>query len=70
MRIGIIGTGMLGNAVGLHLLDSGFELTVYNRTTEKTKQLESKGAIVVDSPKKVAEELRTCNNYCKRRRRS
>ncbi len=55
MRIGIIGTGMLGNAVGLHLLDSGFELTVYNRTTEKTKQLESNGAIVVDSPKKVAE---------------
>ncbi len=55
MRIGIIGTGMLGNAVGLHLLDSGFELTVYNRTTEKTKELESNGAIVVDSPKKVAE---------------
>lgn len=55
MKIGIIGTGMLGNAVGLHLLESGFELTVYNRTTEKTKQLESVGAIVVDSPKKVAE---------------
>ena len=55
MKIGIIGTGMLGNAVGQHLLDSGFELTVYNRTTEKTKQLESNGAIVVDSPKKVAE---------------
>ena len=55
MKIGIIGTGMLGNAVGQHLLDSGFELTVYNRTTEKTKQLESNGATVVDSPKKLAE---------------
>lgn len=55
MKIGIIGTGMLGNAVGLHLLDSGLELTVYNRTTEKTKELEKKGAAVVDSPKKVAE---------------
>ena len=55
MKIGIIGTGMLGNAVGLHLLDSGFELTVYNRTKEKTKHLENKGAKVVDSPKQVAE---------------
>lgn len=54
MKIGIIGTGMLGNAVGLHLLDSGFELTVFNRTKEKTKQLENKGAKVVDSPKEVA----------------
>jgi 3-hydroxyisobutyrate dehydrogenase len=55
MKIGIIGTGMLGNAVGQRLLDSGFNLTVYNRTTEKTKQLEDKGAIVVNSPKSVAE---------------
>ncbi|MCV0371961.1 MAG: NAD(P)-dependent oxidoreductase [Nitrosarchaeum sp.] len=55
MRIGIIGIGMLGNSVGLHLLDEGFELTVYNRTKEKTKYLESKGARVVGSPKKVAE---------------
>ena len=55
MKLGIIGIGMLGNAVGLHLLDSGFDLTVYNRTAEKTKQLQSKGATVVDSPKKVAE---------------
>ena len=54
MKIGIIGTGMLGNAVGLHLLESGFDLMVYNRTTKKTKQLEEKGARVVNSPKKVA----------------
>ena len=31
-KIGIIGLGMLGNAVALHLLDSGFEVTVFNRT--------------------------------------
>ncbi|QUC63865.1 NAD(P)-dependent oxidoreductase [Nitrosopumilus sp. K4] len=55
MNIGIIGTGMLGNAVGLHLLEAGNNLTVYNRTREKTKELESKGAKVVDSPKQVAE---------------
>lgn len=46
---------MLGNSVGLHLLDEGFELTAYNRTKEKTKYLENKGARVVGSPKMVAE---------------
>ena len=30
-KIGIIGLGMLGNAVALHLLDLGFEVTVFNR---------------------------------------
>jgi len=54
-KIGIIGLGMLGNAVALHLLDSGFEVTVYNRTKEKTIQAREKGAKVVTSPKEVAE---------------
>ena len=56
MKIGIVGTGMLGNAVGLHLLDSGFDVTAYNRTEKKTRELEAKGARIVDSPKKVAKE--------------
>ena len=43
-KIGIIGIGMLGNAVALHLIDSGFEVTVYNRTKEKALQLKEKGA--------------------------
>ena len=55
MKIGIIGTGMLGEAVGLHLLDVGYEITVFNRTKEKTKNLKKNGAIVVESPKHVAE---------------
>ena len=55
MKIGIVGTGMLGEAVGLHLLDVGYEITVFNRSKKKTEKLENKGAIVVDSPKNVAE---------------
>jgi len=47
---------MLGNAVALHLLDSGFEVTVYNRTKEKTSQVENKGGNVATSPKEVAEK--------------
>ena len=55
IKIGIVGTGMLGEAVGLHLLDVGYEITVFNRSKEKTEKLENKGALVVDSPKNVAE---------------
>ena len=53
-KVGIIGTGMLGNAVGLHLLDLGFELTVFNRTKKKTLELKNHGAKVVEHPKDVA----------------
>ena len=53
-RIGIIGTGMLGNAVGLHLLESGYQLTVFNRTKSKTNDLANHGAKVVNSPMDVS----------------
>ena len=55
VKIGIIGTGMLGEAVGLHLLDSGYSVSVYNRTKSKTKNLEEKGADVAELPSVVAE---------------
>jgi len=55
VKIGIIGTGMLDEAVGLHLLDSGYSVSVYNRTKSKTKNLEEKGADVTELPSVVAE---------------
>jgi len=55
MKIGLIGTGMLGNAVGLHLLQSGYQLTAFNRTVEKTNELKKNGAQIASSPKEVAE---------------
>ena len=54
MRIGIIGLGMLGNAIAIHLLNSGFKITVYNRTIEKTNQTQKLGATVVNSPRELA----------------
>ena len=56
MKVGIIGLGMLGNAVALHLLDSGVEVNVYNRTSDKTKEVKEKGANVFSSPKEVAQK--------------
>ena len=57
MKIGIIGIGMLGEAVVLNLLNSGYDVVVYNRTKEKTIEVEKKGAKVVDSPKVLAENV-------------
>ena len=55
-KIGIVGTGMLGEAVGLHLMDVGYKVIVFNRTKEKTRRLKEKGAQVADTPKQVAED--------------
>ncbi len=54
-RVGIVGAGMLGSAVGARLLDSGVGLAVYNRTAEKAEALGSRGALVAGSPREVAE---------------
>ena len=55
VKIGLVGTGMLGEAVGLHLLEFGHSLTAYNRTKSKTANLEKNGAAIADTPKNVAE---------------
>lgn len=55
VKIGLVGTGILGEAVGLHLLESGHSLTAYNRTKSKTASLEKNGATIADTPKNVAE---------------
>ena len=55
VKIGLVGTGMLGEAVGLHLLESGHSLTAYNRTKSKTASLEKNGATISGTPKNVAE---------------
>ena len=57
MKIGIIGIGMLGEAVALNLLNLGYDVSVYNRTKEKIIEIEKKGAIVMDSPKTMAENV-------------
>ena len=55
MKIGIIGIGMLGEAVAENLLNLGYDILVYNRTIEKTRGVKIKGATVMSSPKAVAE---------------
>jgi 3-hydroxyisobutyrate dehydrogenase len=55
MKIGIIGIGMLGEAITLNLLNLGFDVAVYNRTKEKLLKVKKNGATVMSSPKDVAD---------------
>lgn len=48
MKIAWIGTGVMGNSMAGHLMDSGHELFVFNRTSSKTENLIKKGAILLD----------------------
>ncbi|KRM05807.1 hypothetical protein FC89_GL001520 [Liquorilactobacillus ghanensis DSM 18630] len=54
MKIGFIGTGVMGSAIASHLISAGNQLAVYNRTKSKTDSLVKQGAIWYDSPAEVA----------------
>src|SRR5215210_4656211 len=48
--IGIAGTGRMGTAIALRLLDKGHEVVVWNRTRQKTEIAADAGAIVAPTP--------------------
>ncbi|MDR3593153.1 MAG: NAD(P)-dependent oxidoreductase [Negativicutes bacterium] len=52
-KVGFIGLGTMGLPMVKNLLKAGFELTVFNRTKDRTKGLEALGAKVVDSAAEV-----------------
>ncbi|KZL40079.1 oxidoreductase [Secundilactobacillus collinoides] len=56
MKLGFIGTGVMGAAMAGHLLAGGHELFVYNRTKSKTDALVANGAKWAETPAKVAEQ--------------
>jgi 6-phosphogluconate dehydrogenase len=49
MRIGFVGLGRMGANMVRRLLQDGHEIVAYNRTAEKTKEIEGEGAIGADS---------------------
>ncbi len=46
MKIGFIGLGRMGRAIATRFLEAGHDLTVFNRSPEKTKDLAAAGAQV------------------------
>ncbi|MDO5483594.1 MAG: NAD(P)-dependent oxidoreductase [Desulfovibrionaceae bacterium] len=55
LRIGWVGTGVMGLSMAGHVLAAGWPLTVYSRTKSKAAPLLDKGARWADSPRAVAE---------------
>jgi 3-hydroxyisobutyrate dehydrogenase-like beta-hydroxyacid dehydrogenase len=58
MKLGFIGLGHLGMPIAANLLESGYELYVYNRTLTKAVPLKAKGAMVCES---IAALTKSCN---------
>jgi 3-hydroxyisobutyrate dehydrogenase len=55
-RIAFIGLGMMGNGMACRLVEQGFPIAVYNRTREKTAEVEGLGARIAGSPADAARD--------------
>ena len=55
-KVGFIGIGMMGNPMSKNLVKAGFDLTVWNRTESKMKEILNQGAKAGTSPKDVAKK--------------
>ena len=53
-RIGWIGTGVMGRSMCSHVLEAGYQVTVFNRTKSKADELIARGAKWAGSPRDVA----------------
>lgn len=53
-KIGWVGTGVMGRWMCQHVMDLGYQMTVYNRTKAKADPLVDDGATWADSPQAVA----------------
>ena len=53
-KIAFVGTGIMGANIAGHLMDAGYDLTVYNRTRAKAEDLLARGAHWAASPAEAA----------------
>jgi 3-hydroxyisobutyrate dehydrogenase len=58
MKIGVIGTGLMGSAIAHRLIERGFQVFLYNRTRGRAKTLVKMGAIQTEYPLELG---RKCN---------
>jgi 3-hydroxyisobutyrate dehydrogenase len=56
LRVGWIGTGVMGAPMAGHLLAAGYPVTCFNRTKSKADGLIAKGAKWADTPAKVTQQ--------------
>lgn len=58
MEVGFLGLGIMGKAMAVNLLRSGFKVTVWNRTMSRCEELVEQGASIGSTP---AEVVKKCN---------
>jgi 3-hydroxyisobutyrate dehydrogenase len=54
MRVGIAGLGLMGSGITTRLIDSGHQVSVYNRTGSKAQQFSNKATVAL-SPRELAD---------------
>jgi 3-hydroxyisobutyrate dehydrogenase-like beta-hydroxyacid dehydrogenase len=60
VQVGVVGLGLMGEPIARRLLESGHELTVFNRTRAKCERLETEGARVAASLEAVWSSASAC----------
>ncbi|OIO01228.1 MAG: hypothetical protein AUJ51_08640 [Elusimicrobia bacterium CG1_02_56_21] len=58
-RIGFIGLGIMGRAMALNLFKAGFQVSVYNRTRQRTIEFADIGCEVASTPRALAKQADT-----------
>ncbi|TAN24788.1 MAG: NAD(P)-dependent oxidoreductase [Actinomycetota bacterium] len=56
MKVAVLGMGKMGNALAQRLLQSGNEVSIWNRTKRPFTELTDKGAQILDSPSQAWEQ--------------
>lgn len=57
IKVGFIGTGVMGKSLIKHLLNAGHEVVIYNRTKAKAEELISMGATWASTPSEIAKNV-------------
>lgn len=57
MRVGIVGQGRMGSAMAQRLIETGNEVTVWNRSVDKTAPAVAAGATAASSPAALAQSV-------------
>jgi len=55
LKIGWIGTGIMGAPMAMHLVDAGYKVSVYSRSISKAEKLIAKGCEWYETPAAIAE---------------
>lgn len=57
LRVGLIGSGIMGKPMGMNLIKAGFPLSVYARRPESAAELTAEGAKFKNSPSELAQSV-------------